>query len=171
MVHSGTAQSGHYYTFVNTGSQWTEFNDSHVAPFDVSEMEAECFGGYEEVTTDSYGRRSQPRERTRNAFLLSYERRSDKDEDSWASPAPPAAVDERIARENVSLRRARAAFDAVTEAVEEHAGVRMHLGKLRPWCRAGGAAPPGLASLGGGVMANTRIAFPDFFHARAPLAL
>ena len=111
VVHSGTAQSGHYYSFVNTGSQWTEFNDSHVAPFDVSEMEAECFGGYEEVTTDSYGRRSQPRERTRNAFLLSYERRSDKDEDSWASPAPPSEIDERIARENVSLRRARAAFD------------------------------------------------------------
>ena len=36
---------------------------------------------------------------------------SDKDEDSWASPAPPSEIDERIARENVSLRRARAAFD------------------------------------------------------------
>ena len=44
--------------------------------------------------------------------------------------------------------RARAAFDAVTEAVEEHAGVRTHLGKLRAWCRAGGAAPPGLAAPG-----------------------
>ena len=56
--------------FVNTGSQWTEFNDSHVAPFDVSEMEAECFGGYEEVTTDSYGRRSQPRNAPGTRFFV-----------------------------------------------------------------------------------------------------
>ena len=44
--------------------------------------------------------------------------------------------------------RARAACDAVTAEVEEHAGVRTHLGKLRAWCRGGGAAPPGLATLG-----------------------
>ena len=37
--------------------------------------------------------------------------------------------------------RARAALDAVAQAVEEHAGVRTHLGKLRAWCRAGGPAP------------------------------
>ena len=52
--------------------------------------------------------------------------------------------------------RARAAFDAVTEAVEKHAGVRTHLGKLRAWCRAGGAAPPGLASLGAEVWVADR---------------
>ena len=47
--------------------------------------------------------------------------------------------------------RARAAFDAISSAVEEHAGVKTHLGKLRAWCRAGGAAPPDLAELGGDV--------------------
>ena len=39
--------------------------------------------------------------------------------------------------------RAKAAFDAVTEAVEDHAGVKTNLGKLRAWSRAGGPPPPG----------------------------
>ena len=44
--------------------------------------------------------------------------------------------------------RARAAFDEVTSAVAELAGVRPHLGKLRAWSRAGGTAPPGLEGFG-----------------------
>ena len=34
--------------------------------------------------------------------------------------------------------RARAVFDEVTSAVEELAGVRSHIGKLRAWSREGG---------------------------------
>ena len=34
--------------------------------------------------------------------------------------------------------------------------MRTHLGKLRAWCRAGGPAPPGLASLGGEVWTADR---------------
>lgn len=111
VVHSGTAQSGHYYSFVKEQQQWTEFNDSHVAPFAIEELSTECFGGLEDGTTDTYGRRNPQRERTRNAFLLSYERRYDCAAASWARPAPPADVQDRVARENISLRRARAAFD------------------------------------------------------------
>ena len=44
--------------------------------------------------------------------------------------------------------RAHTAFQAVAQEVEQKAGVRTHLGKLRAWSRSGGPAPAGLAALG-----------------------
>lgn len=44
--------------------------------------------------------------------------------------------------------RAKAAFEAVSEEVAAHAGIRLDLGKLKGWCRGGGPPPPGIASLG-----------------------
>jgi len=74
LVHQGTADSGHYYSFVKDGSarahlkkstsaaagsppanapaqtsnDWYEFNDSRVLPFDIGTVDDECFGGYAE---------------------------------------------------------------------------------------------------------------------------
>ncbi|KAK4163484.1 ubiquitin carboxyl-terminal hydrolase 34 [Cladorrhinum sp. PSN259] len=51
LVHSGTAESGHYYSFVrerpssSDGQSWVEFNDDHVNPWDPTQMEGSCFGG------------------------------------------------------------------------------------------------------------------------------
>jgi ubiquitin carboxyl-terminal hydrolase 9/24 len=50
VVHTGTADSGHYYSFIRettakNGDKWYEFNDNIVRDFDVSEMTNECFGG------------------------------------------------------------------------------------------------------------------------------
>lgn len=53
LVHTGTADSGHYYSFIkdrNSG-RWFQFNDSHVSPFDVADIRTQCFGGYETVIT------------------------------------------------------------------------------------------------------------------------
>lgn len=56
VVHSGTADSGHYYSFIkessadaksNTGEKWLEFNDHLVREFDPNELANECFGGEE----------------------------------------------------------------------------------------------------------------------------
>ena len=47
--------------------------------------------------------------------------------------------------------RARQAFDVVARAVEQHAGVRTHLGKLRAWCREERACPKDMADLPAGV--------------------
>ena len=44
--------------------------------------------------------------------------------------------------------RFRAAFEIVSRNVQQHAGVKSHLGKLRAWCKSGGAAPEDVAELG-----------------------
>ena len=48
-----------------------------------------------------------------------------------------------------SKARAFEAFEAVSSSVERHAGVRVHLGKLKAWCKRGGEAPEGLENLRG----------------------
>jgi ubiquitin carboxyl-terminal hydrolase 34 len=52
LVHSGTAESGHYYSFIrerpasqfSSTPTWVEFNDSDVTPFDPSTIGAQCYG-------------------------------------------------------------------------------------------------------------------------------
>ncbi|KDO26781.1 hypothetical protein SPRG_20584 [Saprolegnia parasitica CBS 223.65] len=46
VVHSGTAQSGHYYSYVQTGrGRWIECNDAIVRPWHIeSHLQADCFG-------------------------------------------------------------------------------------------------------------------------------
>ena len=52
--------------------------------------------------------------------------------------------------------RARTAFDAVAAAIETHAGIRAHLGKLKAWSPTGGPAPTDLATLGPDVWRSDR---------------
>jgi len=49
-VHTGTADGGHYYSFIRDRTQpnrdkWFLFNDADVKPFDPNQLAAECFGG------------------------------------------------------------------------------------------------------------------------------
>lgn len=86
VIHTGTAESGHYYTFIQdreTG-QWYEFNDTLVREFDPAELPAEAFGGEERWTYLNASTAAQPtpvptstmREKFKNAYLLFYERKS-----------------------------------------------------------------------------------------------
>lgn len=49
VVHTGTAEGGHYYSFIrdrtSRDNSWYLFNDAEVKSFDPSQIAAECFGG------------------------------------------------------------------------------------------------------------------------------
>jgi uncharacterized UBP type Zn finger protein len=50
VVHSGTADSGHYYSYIKeqertTEEKWFEFNDTTVKHFNIQNLKKECFGG------------------------------------------------------------------------------------------------------------------------------
>ncbi|KAL4864454.1 hypothetical protein BDV12DRAFT_176122 [Aspergillus spectabilis] len=79
LVHSGTAESGHYYSYIrerpaaNGRGTWVEFNDSDVSRFDPSRIGEQCFGGY----SDSLHSASAGQVRFNkvwNAYMLFYQR-------------------------------------------------------------------------------------------------
>ena len=78
LVHSGTAETGHYYSFsrerpTNCGvSPWVEFNDDVVTSWDPSQMEAACFGGPDHRPYDS----ANTYEKVYSAYMLFYQRSS-----------------------------------------------------------------------------------------------
>jgi ubiquitin C-terminal hydrolase len=52
VIHSGTAQGGHYYSYIKVKNgitkakdTWLEFNDTNVSEFNHANLEAKCFGG------------------------------------------------------------------------------------------------------------------------------
>ncbi|KIY00474.1 uncharacterized protein Z520_04159 [Fonsecaea multimorphosa CBS 102226] len=56
IVHSGTADSGHYYSFIRqrpsakpVHESWVQFNDQDVGVFDTNQMRDNCFGGTSEA--------------------------------------------------------------------------------------------------------------------------
>ncbi|KAL8674423.1 MAG: hypothetical protein Q9168_001156 [Polycauliona sp. 1 TL-2023] len=75
LVHAGTAESGHYYSFIRERSvnhdpsaSWVEFNDVDVTPFNPSHIPDCCFGGMAEPT--GYTAYSK----TYSAYMLFYQR-------------------------------------------------------------------------------------------------
>ena len=84
IVHTGTADSGHYYSFIreraprfSSDPRWLQFNDSNVDPFNPRDIAAECFGGADVVTSwDPIQMKSVPRWQTKlhSAYMLFYER-------------------------------------------------------------------------------------------------
>lgn len=47
IIHSGTADSGHYYSFIKDRSNknWFKFDDRYVDPYNVENLSRDCFGG------------------------------------------------------------------------------------------------------------------------------
>ena len=94
LVHSGTAESGHYYSYIQerpssstSGKTWVEFNDIDVVPFDNSHIPDQCFGGF----TDSSGYSSRYL-KSWNAYMLFYERCDPKSSDDEIKPPKSIGV-------------------------------------------------------------------------------
>ncbi|KAL8994895.1 MAG: hypothetical protein Q9169_005269 [Polycauliona sp. 2 TL-2023] len=75
LVHAGTAESGHYYSFIRErsadhapGPSWVEFNDTDVSLFNPSHIPDYCFGGMTEPTSYT----AYPK--TYSAYMLFYQR-------------------------------------------------------------------------------------------------
>jgi len=78
LVHSGTAETGHYYSFIrerpnaSTTASWVEFNDDLVTAWDPSQMENACFGGPDYRQHDG----ANVYEKVYSAYMLFYQRSS-----------------------------------------------------------------------------------------------
>ncbi|KAL2064045.1 hypothetical protein VTL71DRAFT_4539 [Oculimacula yallundae] len=125
LVHSGTAESGHYYSFVrerpSTGDNesWVEFNDECVSSWDPSRMEGACFGGpdYHGPTDNN----NNPYDKSWSAYMLFYQRstvlvdqKQILERSGLTSPVRlpvPQRLSNHIAMENELLMRKYCLFD------------------------------------------------------------
>jgi hypothetical protein len=98
VVHAGTADYGHYYSFIKSRGSvdaedggeaegWHRFDDDTVTPWDIDErLEVDTFGGVEESIT--FNASNEPctssTPRIRNAYILFYERSRKVPESSHA---------------------------------------------------------------------------------------
>ncbi|KFX98867.1 hypothetical protein V490_02068 [Pseudogymnoascus sp. VKM F-3557] len=79
LVHSGTAESGHYYSYIRErpsrgkNPAWVEFNDDHVTSFDPNNIEASCFGGLDYRGPENG---SFQFDKSWSAYMLFYQRSS-----------------------------------------------------------------------------------------------
>eukprot|EP00478_Filoreta_tenera_P001480 GABV01001505.1.p2 GENE.GABV01001505.1~~GABV01001505.1.p2 ORF type:complete len:229 (+),score=85.72 GABV01001505.1:79-765(+) len=87
LVHMGSANGGHYYSYIKQRStdlqdaddtsagRWFEFNDHLVREIDPADLPAECFGGEEQYHATGYhGSQTYTQPKRRNAYMLIYSR-------------------------------------------------------------------------------------------------
>ncbi|KAI9789798.1 MAG: hypothetical protein M1835_001433 [Candelina submexicana] len=127
LVHSGTAESGHYYSYIKERpvasshrNAWVEFNDADVSEFDPGKIPEQCFGGFNESTPGLHQLRFH---KVWNAYMLFYERRSTLDEEekfymtippTYPTKTPvPTDIGNYIALENELFIRNYCLFDPV----------------------------------------------------------
>ncbi|XP_070576482.1 ubiquitin carboxyl-terminal hydrolase 34-like isoform X2 [Ptychodera flava] len=124
-VHTGTADGGHYYSFIRDrihrkegkADKWYMFNDAEVKPFDHTQIASECFGG--EMTTKTYDSVTDKFmdfsfEKTHSAYMLFYER-CEVDESSKNKPVPKFELSKDLAewiwKDNMQFQQDKNIFD------------------------------------------------------------
>ncbi|KAK4456144.1 ubiquitin carboxyl-terminal hydrolase 34 [Podospora aff. communis PSN243] len=125
LVHSGTAESGHYYSYVrerpsnSKNPVWVEFNDDVVSAWDPAMMADACFGGADgRAQFDSTG---AAYDKNYSAYMLFYQRSTSIARDQQrlqqrqhSSPLRvdvPSAMGEYIEEENITLLRRHCLYD------------------------------------------------------------
>ncbi|CAD8169747.1 unnamed protein product [Paramecium pentaurelia] len=68
LVHVGSAEGGHYYSFIRDVDKWYEFNDKVICPFKIENLKTECFGGGNNNLSE-WGMSN-----SKNAYILFYEK-------------------------------------------------------------------------------------------------
>ena len=122
LIHSGTAESGHYYSYIKERPptpaglyNWVEFNDVDVTYFDPNNIPEQCFGGFSEA--NHYTHRFQ---KNWNAYMLFYERmeprESNRDPPLVTSDTPakcpvPPEIECQISSSNALFLRHYCMFD------------------------------------------------------------
>ncbi|EGC41797.1 ubiquitin carboxyl-terminal hydrolase [Histoplasma capsulatum var. duboisii H88] len=126
LVHSGTAESGHYYSYIRERptaadpSAWVEFNDSDVSRFDPSKIPDQCFGGMNDpIHSANIG--PVRFNKVWNAYMLFYQRVSSMERaksvyeaslgDAPVSVPLPMQLGNHIALENEIFIRAYCLLD------------------------------------------------------------
>ena len=122
-VHTGTAEGGHYYSFIREREdckdrdKWYMFNDAEVKPFDPNQLGSECFGG--EMTSKTYDSQTDKYmdfsfEKTNSAYMLFYER-IEKTQEQGTSNASVAVLPPDlfswIWEDNTQFMRDRSIFE------------------------------------------------------------
>lgn len=95
-VHSGTANAGHYWSYINTSrgleekdsndpswletenDQWMEFNDSTVKDYQFSNLKEECFGDKQFSSSSGFSTSFSGSSYGKSGYMLFYERRLKK---------------------------------------------------------------------------------------------
>lgn len=124
LVHTGTAESGHYYSYIrerpvprSQQATWVEFNDADVTRFDPANIPDQCFGGPADASPFSSVRFPK----TWNAYMLFYQRVNDMESECRdhmtslegvpAKSELPPELGNRIAIENEGFIRRHCLFD------------------------------------------------------------
>jgi ubiquitin carboxyl-terminal hydrolase 34 len=126
LVHSGTAESGHYYSYIrerptrHSSEVWVEFNDDAVSYWDPANLEASCFGGPD--YRPPFESNGIVYDKNYSAYMLFYQRSSTLRDGNVATEgsAPPCSpVDElapnlaeHIRKENLLMLRRHCIFDS-----------------------------------------------------------
>lgn len=122
VVHIGTAESGHYYSYcrerTEAGFVWYEFNDSVVREFDVADIDEEAFGGpilpNSQSTMNPIFAAEVSLKKTsmkiKNAFMLFY---SAADAHSTISPTPaPAKLRQMVQMMNLRFWKSKSLYNS-----------------------------------------------------------
>ncbi|PHH77273.1 hypothetical protein CDD80_755 [Ophiocordyceps camponoti-rufipedis] len=125
LVHSGTAESGHYYSYIKERpssagkASWVEFNDDLVTPWDPSLMASSTFGGPD--NRPAYETNGIVYDKSYSAYMLFYQRvsslRAEQEAMVAQQLASPLQVDmptflrEHIVEENTVILKRHCLFD------------------------------------------------------------